>query len=170
MRTVLIIILLAAATTAIAAPPLLPANYAAWDRPTTITLNFAIPGHLDNHRVIYLNKIGTTVQPASVSGKVRWDYPKGTIILKEAYAGLLAPAKDAKPIRLYGMVKDPGNPKAKGGWLWVVKDVATKKETIYDSAFCIDCHSYANAKHQYGDKNPNAEFRDGVYYPWFGKK
>ena len=48
-----------------------------------------IPGHLDNFRIIYLNKAGTGVQPAKVSGKVRWEYPK-----------------DAKPLSLYGMVKD----------------------------------------------------------------
>jgi hypothetical protein len=170
MRPVIALLVLALAAGAATAAPLLPAKYTTWETPAKTPLNYPIPGHLDNYRVIFINKTGTTVQPATVSGRVRWDYPKGTIILKEVYAGLQTPARDAKPIRLYGMVKDPGNPKAKGGWLWVVKDMATNKETVYDSPFCIDCHAYANGKHQYGDKNPNAEFRDCVYFPWFGKK
>ena len=170
MRPVIAFLVLAVTAAAASAAPLLPANYATWEKPTVIALNYAIPGHLDNYRVIFINKTGTTVKPASVSGKVRWDYPKGTIILKEVYTGLQTPAKDAKPIRLYGMVKDTVNPKAKGGWLWVVKDLATNKETVFDSAFCVDCHAYANGKHAYGDKNPSAEFRDCVYFPWFVKK
>jgi hypothetical protein len=170
MRPRAIVLGLILAAAAATATPLLPADYTRWQKTTAAVLDFPIPGHLDNFRVIYINTTGTTVQPASVSGKVRWEYPKGTIILKEVFAGLQTPASDAKPLRLYAMIKDPGNPKAKGGWLWVVKDVATKKETVYDSAFCIDCHSYANTKHPYGDKNPNAEFRDGVYYPWFSQR
>jgi hypothetical protein len=170
MRPVIAFVLLSVTAAAAPAAPLLPAKYATWEKPTTTSLNYPIPGHLDNYRVIFINKTGTTVQAAAVSGKVRWDFPKGTIILKEVYAGLQTPAKDAKPIRLYAMVKNPGNPKAKAGWLWVVKELATGRETVYDSAFCVDCHAYANGKHLYGDKNPNAEFRDGVYFPWFKKK
>ncbi len=30
--------------------------------------------------------------------------------------------------------------------------------------FCITCHANANEKHPYGDKNPNEEFRDYVYF------
>lgn len=34
----------------------------------------------------------------------------------------------------------------------------------------VDCRSCATAKHHYGAENRNAEFRDGVYFPRFGKK
>ena len=67
------------------------------------------------------------------------------------------------------MVKDPKNPRAKGGWVWILRDFSSKKESIIESPLCIDCHSYANGPHTYGDKNPKSEFRDFVFFPYVKK-
>lgn len=151
------------------AAPLLPGDWSKWTRTTDLVLNYRIPGHEDHFRISFINDIGTRVTTTSRDGRTAWEYPKGTIILKEAYQGLAAPAPGEKPIRLYGMVKDPKNPKARGGWIWVVRDMATKKESIFESPLCIDCHSYANAPHPYADKNPKGENRDFVYFPFVKK-
>jgi hypothetical protein len=148
------------------AAPLLPADWSKWMRTTDAALNYRIPGHEDHYRIPYINPVGTAVTTTVKDGKVTWDYPKGTIIVKESYQSLLPPVPGEKPLRLYAMIKDPKNPRARGGWVWVLRDVATKKETVFDSPLCIDCHGYANGPHQYGDRNPGAEFRDFVFFPW----
>jgi hypothetical protein len=152
-----------------AAAPLLPRDWARWTRTTDVVLNYRIPGHEDHFRIPFINDTGKAVTTTVRDGRTAWEYPKGTIILKEAYQGLSAPAPGEKPIRLYGMIKDPKNPKARGGWVWVVRDTATKTESIFESPLCIDCHSYANAPHPYGDKNPKGENRDFVFFPFVKK-
>jgi len=102
-------------------------------------------------------------------GRVTWIYPPGTVILKETFKAGGPPAKNERPLRLYGMIKDPQNPRAKGGWVWILRDPATGRETVYESPLCVDCHSYANGKHTYGDKNPRGEFRDFVFFPYVGR-
>ena len=154
--------------TALAAP-LLPTDWSGWQKTTTIPLNYRIPGHEDHFRIPFINAIGAGAKPQSKDAKLAWDYPKGTIIVKEVYEGAGVPQKGEKPFRLYGMIKDPANPKARGGWVWVLRDMKSGKETVYDSPLCIDCHSYANGKHPYGDKNPDAEYRDYVYFPLIRK-
>ena len=158
-----------AAAGAAAAAPLLPKDWSKWTRTTDVLLNYRIPGHEDHFRIPFINDIGMKVTTTIRDGRTVWEYPKGTIILKEAYQGLTAPAPGEKPIRVYGMVKDPKNPKARGGWIWVVWDTATKKESIFESPLCIDCHSYANAPHPYGDKNPKGDTRDFVYFSFVKK-
>lgn len=169
MRKLFVLVLAVLACAAAAAAPLLPTDWSKWARTTDILLNYRIPGHEDHFRIPYINDIGMKATMSVKAGRVVWDYPKGTIILKEAYQGLTAPAPGEKPIRLYGMIKDPRNPRARGGWVWVLRDMATKKETIFESPLCIDCHSYANASHTYGDKNPKAENRDFVFFPMLKK-
>lgn len=168
-RALALCILAAAVSSAVGAAPLLPSNWSTWDRTTDKVLNYRIPGHEDHFRIPFINAIGTAVTTSVKAGRVVWEYPKGTIILKEAYQGLTAPAPGEKPIRLYGMIKDPKNPKARGGWVWVLRDLKTNKESVFESPLCIDCHSYANGAHTYGDKNPNAENRDFVYFPYTKK-
>jgi hypothetical protein len=61
------------------------------------------------------------------------------------------------------MVKAPDDPRAKGGWIWLVKDLASGKETVFTTNYCVTCHANANEKHPYGDKNPGEEFRDYLF-------
>ena len=64
------------------------------------------------------------------------------------------------------MIKKPKDPRSRGGWLWVVKDLTKNTERIIDYELCFDCHSNANEPHPYGDRNGNNEFRDYAYYPY----
>jgi len=42
----------------------------------------------------------------------------------------------------------------------------TAKETVITEEFCITCHGNANESHPYGDKNPNNEYRDYLFFPY----
>jgi hypothetical protein len=150
----------------VAAAPLIPEGYREWEKTTSDLLNYPIPGHLDHYRIPYINSIGTGVTVETKGGRRTYTYPKGTIIVKEAYQGLEAPKPGDKPVLIYAMIKDPGNPKARGGWVWVLKDVVAGKEAVYQSPLCVDCHSAANESFPYGDKNPNSDFRDYVFFPY----
>jgi len=168
-RALALCILAAVVASAAGAAPLLPSKWSTWARTTDAVLNYRIPGHEDHFRIPFINEIGTRVTTTLKDGRQVWEYPKGTIIVKEAYQGLTAPAPGEKPIRLYGMIKDPKNMKARGGWVWVLRDLNANRETVIDSPLCIDCHGYANGAHMYGDKNPKAENRDFVYFPYVKK-
>ena len=145
---------------------LVPSDYKSW---TVVAnnLDYPIPGHENHGRKIYINDTGKRVGVEYKSGRATYNYPVGSIIVKEIYPKLKV-RKGDKPISLTVMIKDPNNPLSRGGWLWVVKDMKTRKERIIDYEFCVDCHSNANETHPYGDKNPNGEFRDFVFYPYKG--
>jgi hypothetical protein len=144
---------------------LVPADYASWELTTKVPLDYPVPGHENHHRRIFMNEIGEDVRIAKRQGRVVHDYPAGTVIVKEVYAGLqLQPGET--PFQLLAMVKKPNDPLARGGWLWVMRDVASGQERIIDYEFCYDCHSNANEPHPYGDKNPGGEFRDYVFFPY----
>ncbi len=147
------------------APRLVPADYASWERVTEQDLDYPVPGHEDHRRRIYVNKIGEAVRITERQGRVFHDYPEGTVIVKEVYAGLqLRPGET--PFQLLAMVKKPQDPLARGGWLWVVRDTASGQEKVIDYEYCYDCHDNANEPHPYGDKNPRGEFRDYVFLPY----
>ncbi len=143
---------------------LVPEDYKNWTV-TVDNLNYPIPGHENHGRKIYVNDVGKRVTARNKNGRVYYSYPKGTIIVKEIYPRLKVNRGD-KPISLTVMIKDPDNPLSRGGWLWVVKDMKTRKERIIDYEFCVDCHSNANETHPYGDKNPGNDFRDFVFFPY----
>jgi hypothetical protein len=145
--------------------PLIPDDYRSWKRITDNALDYPIPGHESNCRIIYINATGAQVQPTEKNNRVFYDYPEGTIVVKEIYAGLEPPEKNETPENLTVMIKDAQHPDSRNGWLWIVKDLKTKEETIIDYEFCVDCHANANERHPYGDENPNEEFRDYVYFP-----
>jgi hypothetical protein len=147
------------------AGPLLPGDYTGWARTTEKVLDYPIPGHEDRGRRIYINRRGTEVRVGAASGRVTWSYPEGSIIVKEIFGGLEVREGD-KPVMLTAMVKDMESPQARGGWVWVVKDLASGNERIIDWEFCVDCHANANEPHPYGDKNEGNEFRDYVYFPY----
>ncbi|MEI6873914.1 MAG: cytochrome P460 family protein [Spirochaetota bacterium] len=141
---------------------LLPPDWRSWRKTTELVLNYPIPGHEDRLRVPRMNDTGFSSVPNSSASPGTWDFPPGTIIAKEVYASK-APAADETPIIATAMIKAPGDPRAKGGWIWVSKDLATGKESVFTTAFCVTCHANANEAHPYGDKNPKAEFRDFVF-------
>jgi Cytochrome P460 len=141
---------------------LVPTDYSQWKHPVEEMLTYEIPGHTLDARLIYINEIGTGVTAGEVNGQVRYDYPVGTIVLKENYE---TPESEI-PKNITVMIKDPSHPDAKGGWVWIAKNVGTGEETIFDEEFCITCHQNANERHPYGDKNSSREYRDYVFYPW----
>ena len=154
--------LLAGCTAAKAAVYATP-DYPTWNRTTDVVLDYPIPGHQDRFRIPRMNAVGFTVTPTVDGGKRHWDFPDGTVIVKEVYK-TPKPAAGETPIQLTIMVKAPKDPHAQGGWLWITRDLPNGKETVFMGNFCITCHSNANEKHPYGDGNPNEEFRDYVYF------
>lgn len=145
--------------------PLVPEDYRSWNKATDELLNYSIPGHENNCRIIYINKTGESVQPTKKNNRVFYNYPEGTIVVKEVYKGLEHPAEDEEPLTLTVMIKDAQHPESRGGWVWIVKNFKTKQERVIDYEVCFDCHANANERHPYGDKNPNNDFRDYVYFP-----
>jgi hypothetical protein len=144
---------------------LVPADYAAWERTSARDLDYPVPGHEENRRRIYLNPAGEQVRVTERQGRAWWDYPEGTVLVKEIYAGL-QPRPGEAPFQLTVMIKQPKDPRARGGWLWVVRDTAGGQEKVIDYEFCFDCHANANEPHPYADRNPKGEFRDYVFFPY----
>lgn len=143
---------------------LVPADYSGWGTTTTTELNYPIPGHENNYRKIFINDTGFTVDVRDSGGKILYDYPDGTVIIKEIYQGMsITPG--SKPMVLTVMIKDRENPKARGGWLWIVKNLASGDENIISQEFCITCHTNANEPHPYGDGNKDSIFRDYAFFP-----
>ncbi len=140
-----------------------PPDYPTWAKTTSIVLDYPIPGHENRLRLPRMNALGFTAKPARTGGRLVWDFPEDTVIVKEVYAKA-KPAPGDKPIQLTIMAKDPKDPRAQGGWLWITKDLPDGKETVFEGNFCVTCHANANEKHPYGDGNPNEDFRDYVYF------
>ncbi|MBD3304940.1 hypothetical protein GF339_01150 [candidate division KSB3 bacterium] len=145
--------------------PAIPAEYRDWTITNDIALDYPIPGHEDNCRVIYINPTGEQVQPTEHQGRVVYDYPEGTIIVKEVYEGLEEPEEGEEPMSLTVMIKAPQHPQSRAGWLWIVTSSASGQQQIIERDFCVDCHANANESHPYADKNVSNEFRDYVYFP-----
>ncbi len=140
----------------------IPENYDTWTRLNREELDYPIPGHESNYRIIYINEkgLGLTV---SEDNNRKYTFPEGTIIAKSVYEGL-NPAADARPVMVTSMIKDPDHPNARGGWVWVMKDLNAGKTQIIEETFCYTCHAAANEAHPYADGNPQEEFRDFVFF------
>jgi hypothetical protein len=148
---------------------LIPDDYKSWERTTAEVLKYPIPGHESNYRKIYINETGEKmIETVDSNGVGSYNYPEGTIIVKEIYDSANY-TESSKPVSLTCMFKAPSDKDARGGWLWVMKTVPEGKETIVNFSFCVTCHANANESHPYGDKNPNDEFRDYVYFPYKSK-
>lgn len=143
---------------------MVPDDYSGWTI-TADNLDYPIPGHENHFRRVFINPRGEEINITAKDGKDYYNYPEGTIVIKEIYPNL-KPEKGTKPISLTVMIKDPDNPKARDGWVWVVKDLKKNSEKIIDYEFCFDCHTNANEPHQYGDGNPDSEFRDYLFFPY----
>ena len=74
------------------------------------------------------------------------------------------------PQSLAIMVKDPDHPMSRGGWVWLSKDPDSGEERIFDEQFCVTCHANANEEHPYSDGNREGQFRDFVFYPYWGRE
>ena len=146
--------------------PLIPADWPSWERMTAAPAEGAVPGHEERFRIAYVNTQGQAVKPVVANGAVNWKYPDGSIILKAGYTGSAPPGTGETPSKLSVMMKRPGDPRARGGWLWVVRDMASGVESVIDAPYCVDCHGYANGPNPYGDKNASGDFRDYVYLPY----
>jgi hypothetical protein len=142
---------------------MVPEDYRSWEKTTDKVLNYPIPGHENHLRIPYINPTGEQPEIGYAGGVKTYSFPKGTIIVKEVYDSL-SPDPGSPPTQLTVMVKKPDDPRSRGGWLWIVKDPATGKETVLQNEFCFTCHSNANEPHPYGDKNPKSEFRDYVFF------
>ena len=138
-------------------------DYPTWQRTTEVPLDYPIPGHQDRFRIPRMNSLGFGARPTLEGGKLRWSFPEGTVIVKEVY-DTLAPAAGDEPTELTIMVKAPRDKRSRGGWLWITRDLPKGEEKVFAGNFCITCHSNANERHPYGDKNPREEFRDYVFY------
>lgn len=135
-------------------------DYASWARTTETPLDFPIPGHESRHRRIFINAAGAEHRRSGG----RSDYPDGTIVVKEIFGGLDAPAPGEKPVALDIMVKDRSAPDARGGWRWIVRDAAAGTDSVFSGDFCAVCHAEASKPHPYGDRNRNSEERDYLFY------
>jgi hypothetical protein len=144
--------------------PAIPEDYRTWDRTTHLVLDYPIPGHENHFRQIYINALGEQLQITKRNNRRVCEFPEGTIIVKEIYSDLNTPGAQESPVLLTVMIKAPRHPKARGGWLWVSQDYATKETHLIDYEFCVDCHANANEQHVYGDRNPDNEFRDYVFF------
>jgi hypothetical protein len=145
--------------------PLVAQDYRSWKNTHTIELNYPIPGHEDKYRRIYINPEGEKSEITTANGRISYRYPEGTQVIKEIYeAGTFKNL--GKPSSLTVMIKRKDHPKARAGWLWILKDTASGSENIIQEEFCVTCHANANEKHPYGDRNPNDEFRDYLFFPF----
>lgn len=165
MTAAALIAALIALTACAAEPePLLDIDYAGWRNSTSLTLDFAVPGHGAGLRRIFVNDAGWQARP-DADGNVM--YPDGTIFLKEVYASPV-PGPDEAPVMLTGMVKSSGGDRSRGDWIWVVRNVADGTETILDEEFCITCHASANEEHPYGFLNQDDTYQDYIFHPpWY---
>jgi hypothetical protein len=143
---------------------LIPEGYDSWASPTSIVLDYPVPGHGAGLRKIFMNgeALGYAERALARDPEAAWDFPAGSAIVKEVYASR-SPGEGEGPAMLTAMVKAPADPRAVKGWLWVMKDLKEGGELILSSEFCSSCHEGANGTHGYGDKNAAGVFRDGVF-------
>lgn len=139
-----------------------PDDYSDWSSTVDGPLLYEIPGHTMDIRKIYINEIGKQLSITENQGEVVHNYPEGTIIIKENYLA----EESSRPAELTVMIKAKKDERARGGWIWLVKNVANGEERVFSDEFCFTCHQNANEPHPYGDRNRNGEFRDFVFYPW----
>jgi hypothetical protein len=146
-----------------ARPEFALSDFPSWVRTTSVSLDYPVPGHMDKFRIARINPVGAAARPRRVGGETRWDFPIGTVIVKEIYPSS-KPSPGERPSTLTIMAKQPEDPQARGGWLWITKSLPDGKETVFQGDFCFTCHANANEAHPYGDRNRALEFRDYVYF------
>lgn len=144
---------------------LVSADYGSWKKTHRVELDYPIPGHEDKYRRIFINALGENPAIRTVDGRIFHSYPPGTQVIKEIYESAEF-REGMRPVMLTVMMKQPDHPLSRGGWLWIVQDRASGRESIISEEFCITCHSNANEKHPYGDRNPKEDHRDFLFFPY----
>ncbi|MDP3178029.1 MAG: cytochrome P460 family protein [Spirochaetaceae bacterium] len=144
-------------------PAFAPPEYGSWARTTNVPLDYPVPGHMEYYRIARINPVGAATRARSEDGSRRWDFPAGTVIVKEIYPSS-KPSPGERPSALTIMAKQPEDPRARGGWLWITRSLPDGKESVFAGNFCVTCHANANEAHPYGDRNKALEFRDYVFF------
>jgi hypothetical protein len=142
---------------------LVPADYRSWQLSTQRELNYPIPGHLNNYRIIHVNATGLRYTVTTENGRRTVTYPTGTTLVKEIYSGLDDPPEGALPASIVAMVKNPADHRAIRGWVYLLKNPRTGEEQVVTESLCADCHAAASDRHPYGGGNPGGESRDCVF-------
>jgi len=114
------------------------ADYKSWQTATVAPTTGASPGLGNVHkgpdgaRHVYVNAVGAPV----MTGEGPYEYPAGTVIVKEQYDSLAAYQAGETPDVTVSL-KVAGGPKARQNWQWATG----YKAEAGDSAFCSGCHS-----------------------------
>ncbi len=144
----------------------IPEGYTSWERTTTEDLTEPIPGHPPGLRRIYINDVGTEVAVEKTASTTRWEYPVGTVVIKENYLSN-EPAEGEQPGFLYAMVKAPDDDRSRGGWIWIARPYDGEEERIFDNEFCVTCHADANeVQTSIARPNTAGDYRDYLFYPY----
>lgn len=146
-------------------PDRLNVDFSSWTQtnPHAITAN--LPGHGSGTRNIFINEAGQLVTTSIRDNRLVWNYPVGTVLLKTVTS------RDGSMV--LGMIKEPDNRQSRGGWLWLTRDPVTGEERAFDTEYCVSCHADANEVRRASDRvpvgipNPDREFRDFVFYPYY---
>lgn len=126
------------------------ADYKGWTRVTEEPSTGASPGlgavHQgpEGYRVVYVNDVGADTILSEGDGSGDYDYPEGTVVVKEQYpdeAAYLAGAEAGEvDVTVSLKVADGADPAANWHWSTGYTDTAG------DSAFCSGCHQIPIAK------------------------
>jgi hypothetical protein len=136
-------------------------NYRNWKKPVSEVLTNTVPGHGDRARVIYANdKAYQVTKEKMQDGRLRYDYPDGTVIIKEIYASVDDVNKASPQLTI--MVKRRTSEKAANGWLYYVQP-PNGEVMLVGNKLCTGCHDAANEPHPYFDKNASENFRDYIF-------
>lgn len=119
------------------------ADYKTWRTASDTPSTGASPGlgavHKgpEGYRMVYVNNVGHD----TLTGDGPYDYPVGTVMVKEQYDDEAAYVAGTDP-DLTISVKVANGPVAKDNWQWA----DSYKATAADNAFCSGCHSIPFAK------------------------
>lgn len=138
-------------------------DYTKWKKPVDKVLDYAVPGHGKDLRVIYANSKAFEVKQKKKGNQIRYKFPDGSIIVKAIYANKADVGKNEKMITY--MVKESKNPKSQDNWLYFMQKKG-EKPVLVGSKMCIRCHEAANETHQYFDGNKNGDFMDYIFVPF----
>ena len=154
---------------------LLDHDFSTWARLNTDPITTTIPGHGSGARNIFINAIGTGVTTSTSGARTVWDYPDGTVIIKTVTMPQSADGEESptQATMILGMLKTPDHANSQGGWVWLTRDPMTSEERVFDTTYCITCHIDANERRTVSDRiptgipNPDREFRDFVFFPYY---
>lgn len=114
------------------------ADYKSWQTASEVPTTGPSPGLGNVHqgpdgvRVVYVNAAGA----ATLNGDGPYEYPEGTVLVKEQYASM-ADYDAGKTPDVTVSLKVANGPVARDNWQWA----DSLKSSAGDSAFCSGCHS-----------------------------